>query len=124
MSLGFHNRQDGMQLRALPMKKWCLVLLFLYALMHIHPARAAEKPLQGQFTFNWLSDPAKTKCVRVDDRLASMFRSNQFKCEAHTNTASGAPATVCSKTDGKSEYMIFTKFALCEDERKTQAANE
>jgi hypothetical protein len=106
------------------MPKSRILALGLLASMYLHPIQAAEGSLKGKFAFNWLSDPSKTRCVRVDDKLMSMFASPQFKCRGQNNTASGVPATACSKVDGGSEYLIFDTFASCENERKTQAANE
>lgn len=101
-----------------------IVVLPLFLAGYAHSISVAEDSLRGKFTFNWAYDPAKQKCVHIGDKLMSLFRSSQFKCDPQQNTASGSVATVCTKVDGSSSYMIFDTFASCENERTTQAANE
>ena len=100
-----------------------IVMVNLVAGMYSDVAQASENSLRGKFTFNWFTNPSKTKCVPVDGRLVSKFNSREFECHAGRNTASGVPAWICSAADGRSEYMIFSTMASCENERKTQAAN-
>jgi len=88
-------------------------------------ASAAGNEFIGKFTFNWLSDPAKAKCVKIDNKLMAMLASSQFHCRPpQSNTASGVTARMCAKVDGTAEYMIFDARADCENERKTQAVAE
>jgi hypothetical protein len=107
------------------MLKWRIVVLTLFMSIPVGAAKASDDSMLGKFTFNWFTDPNKVKCTRIDDQLASMFLSPQFHCDLkpHRNTASGVPASVCSNTNGSSEYIIFSTFVSCEQERKTQAAN-
>jgi hypothetical protein len=117
--------QNCKLLGATDMFKGCIVVLVLFTSTHTYPVGASDNSLRGKFTFNWHADPAKTRCVRIDDKLLSIFHSHLFHCDLNAidNTASGVPASVCSKADGSSEYMIFSTFASCENERKIQAAN-
>lgn len=90
------------------------------------PAYAADiDGLKGQFTFNWRSDPAKTKCAAVTDELLAKFKSDTFHCDLNviTNTASDAPARVCTENGDGAEYLIFDTEKNCETERETQASN-
>jgi len=107
------------------MLKWCIVALALLTCLRADPIAASENALRGKFAFNWFTDPDKTTCVRIGNKLMAMLSSARFHCDSNPrrDTASGAPASVCSSVDRKSEYMIFATFAACETERKTQAAN-
>lgn len=101
-------------------------VLAVLAALYVYPAAAADNGLRGQFAFNWFTNPAKAKCVRIGDQLLALMNSPKFSCDLNprSNTASGETvAAVCSATDGKSEYMIFGTLAACENERKGQAAN-
>jgi hypothetical protein len=75
------------------MRKWCIVIVIIYTSVQMYSVVAQADSLRGQYTFNWLSNPEKTKCVIVDNRLLSLFSSSQFKCKAQTNTASGENQT-------------------------------
>src|SRR4029077_18250401 len=87
-------------------------------------ASAAENEFIGKFTFNWLSNPAKARCVKVDNSLAAKFASSQFHCKPpQSNTSSGVTLRMCAKVDGTVEYMIFDALTDCENERTTQALN-
>ena len=89
------------------------------------PAQADDiDSLKGQFTFNWFTEPASTKCAAVGDDLLAQFKSDAFKCDLTviTNTASGEPARVCTK-GSDAEYMIFATEKSCESEREAQASN-
>ena len=81
--------------------------------------------LQGQFAFDWHTDPEKTQCAAVDAQLLTRFKSDAFQCELNvaTNTASGEPARVCTQTGGDAEYLIFETEKSCEHERLTQVSN-
>ena len=81
--------------------------------------------LRGQFTFNWHTDPDKTRCAAVNGRLLSIFKSDAFQCnlEIISNTASGEPARVCTEKGDGAEYLIFETEKACELERETQASN-
>jgi hypothetical protein len=82
--------------------------------------------LQGKFTFDWHSEPARQTCRKVEGPLLAGFKSANYRCDLKpvTNTASGKPAVICSQVKGgKREYMVFDTKRNCEDERKTQASN-
>jgi hypothetical protein len=81
--------------------------------------------LKGQYTFNWLTNPAKAKCVAVGEKLLAKFNSPAFKCDLNvaTNTASGNPVRVCAATSGETEYLVFETRKACDEEREAQAAN-
>ena len=86
-------------------------------------ASAAENEFIGKFTFNWLSNPAKARCLKVDNSLAAKLASSQFHCEPpQSNTSSGVTLRTCANVARTVEYMIFDTLADCENERKTQAA--
>ena len=82
--------------------------------------------LMGRYTFNWFGNLNATRCAKITRKLFKELRSPNYKCELHeiTNTASGHPAVVCTKTDKSNEYLIFKSRAMCEEERTTQASNE
>jgi len=82
--------------------------------------------LNGQYAFNWLTEPAKTRCVKVDAKLFADFKSPQYRCELtpKTNTNIGAPVRLCTGVKNKKEYLIFATQKQCNDERKAQASNE
>ena len=99
-------------------------VLVILSIAWASTGNAAENELIGKFTFNWLSDPAKARCVKIDDKLMAMLASSQFHCRPpQSNTASGVTLRMCAKVDGTAEYMIFDGLADCENERKTQVAN-
>ena len=83
----------------------CFVSCIALGVASLTPAFAADiDSLKGQFTFNWFTEPAGTKCAAVDDALLAQFKSDAFKCDLTviTNTASGEPARICTKgSDGK-----------------------
>ncbi len=97
------------------------------ALLPVLPSAAADiDVLKGQFTFNWHTDPAKTKCAAVTDELLTTFKSDKYHCDLTviTNTASDAPARVCTENgDDGAEYLIFESEKACEGERETQVSN-
>lgn len=98
----------------------------LAALLPLAPASAdGIDSLKGQFTFDWFSNPAKTKCAAVDDKRLAQFKSQDFTCDLSpiTNTASGKPARVCTQAGEKSEYLVFASRSDCEEERQTQESN-
>jgi hypothetical protein len=105
-----------------------ILSVFVLAILLISQAgtgNAAENEFIGKFTFNWLSDPAKAKCVKIDTKLMAMLASSQFHCRPpQSNTSSGVTLRTCAKVDGHVEYMIFDTRADCENERKTQAIAE
>jgi hypothetical protein len=105
------------------MPKSLIVALSFLASTYVHTAQATDGSLIGEYTFNWFTDPSRTRCMRVDKKLLSMLTSSQFECKDE-NTGSGVRITACSKVDGHSGYLIFKTFASCENERKTQAVNE
>jgi hypothetical protein len=99
--------------------------LAILSISWVSAASAAENEFIGKFTFNWLSDPAKARCIKIDNKLMSMLASSRFHCRPpQSNTASGVTAQMCAKVDGTAEYMIFDAFADCENERTTQAASD
>ncbi|MEQ1651944.1 MAG: hypothetical protein ABL897_05600 [Hyphomicrobium sp.] len=81
--------------------------------------------LQGQFAFNWHTEPAKTTCAAVDAQLLAKFKSDAYQCnlDVITNTASGEPARVCTEHGDGAEYLIFQTQKSCDEERLTQASN-
>jgi hypothetical protein len=81
--------------------------------------------LAGKFAFNWRSEPAREKCVKVRGALMAAFKAGKYRCNVKpvTNTSTGAPARICTQTKGK-EYLIFETRKACENERKDQASNE
>lgn len=89
-------------------------------------AAAGPEILAGTFAFNWHSDPARQKCVKVAGSLLASFKSAKYKCDLteKTNTSSGAPARTCTEVKEGKEYLIFTTLKACERERKEQASNE
>lgn len=82
--------------------------------------------LNGKFAFNWHTNPDRETCAAVTARLLADFKSAKYRCDLNvkTNTASGAPARTCTAKNGRREYLIFDTRRACEEERKTQAANE
>ena len=107
------------------MRILAVFVLVILSISCANTASAAGNEFIGKFTFNWLSDPAKAKCVKIDNKLMAMLASSQFHCRPpQSNTASGVTARMCAKVDGTAEYMIFDARADCENERKTQAVAE
>ena len=82
--------------------------------------------LRGKFAFNWLSEPATAKCVKVDGKLLSDFKSARYHCDlkASTNSSSGASNRTCTQIPRNKEYLIFDKKHDCDEERETQTSNE
>jgi Zn-dependent M16 (insulinase) family peptidase len=105
------------------MLRWVVIATALSVPLGAHAAGSSESEMRGKFAFDWHTDPNKTKCARVSDKLLSMFMSAKFNCAQADNTASGIPAVACSAAGGSSEYLIFKTFAACEEERKTQVSN-
>jgi hypothetical protein len=81
--------------------------------------------LEGRFGFNWRQDPSKARCVKVDNALRKKLVID-YKCNLKetTDSSSGKPRVVCRAKNGSPEYLIFRTKESCEDERKTQEANE
>lgn len=120
------------------MKSTVLPLLLLTlsspALAEDAPKPAESKPaeskpgavpdtLKDRYGFNMLSSPSKEKCVRVDAKLLKELKKN-YECAAeNTDSASGAPAVVCTRKDEKKSYAFFKTRAQCNEDRETQAAN-
>lgn len=106
-------------------KPLCSIVLALAAAWAT-PAFAEDvSSLKGQFTFNWFSDPEKARCIAVGDELLAEFMSSAYQCNLTpvTNTASGEPARVCTKSGETAEYLIFATQKACDSERETQASN-
>jgi hypothetical protein len=82
--------------------------------------------LRGKFAFNWLNDPAKAKCIKVDGKLLSEFKSARYHCDlkANSNSSSGASSRTCTQIPRNKEYLIFDTKHACDEERDTQASNE
>ncbi len=82
--------------------------------------------LRGKFAFDWFHDPAKAKCVKVDGKLLSDFKSSHYHCDlkANTNSSSGASSRTCTQIPHDKEYLIFDTKRACDEERDTQASNE
>jgi hypothetical protein len=81
--------------------------------------------LAGRYTFNWKTAPIPKKCLKIDDKLLSEFRSKTYTCDLTQKkySASGEPFIQCTKTSGTGQYMIFKRAEACEKERRTQEAN-
>jgi hypothetical protein len=91
------------------------------------PAKAAgPEILDGKFAFDWHTNPARQKCVKVAGPLLASFTSSGYRCDlvAKSNTSSGGSARTCTEVKGKKEYLVFDTQRACEEERKTQASNE
>lgn len=91
------------------------------------PAQAGGiEVLRGKFAFNWLNDPAKGKCVKVEGKLLNDFKSTRYHCDLKTNlnSSSGASNRTCTQIPRNKEYLIFDTKRECNDERETQATNE
>ena len=100
--------------------------IFALGVVPVFPALAdGIDSLQGQFTFDWHTEPEKTQCAAVDAGLLAKFKSDKFKCnlDVVTNTASEEPARVCSEVGDGAEYLVFQTEKACEHERQTQASN-
>jgi hypothetical protein len=115
------NRQEDKMSRAFTL----IAVLPLAILTTTAPVRADQlDSLAGRYAFDWRTEPAKTKCKVVDQKLLETFKSPAYACdlkEKH-NSATGQPCVTCT---GKSkEFLIFKTKALCEGEREAQAANE
>ena len=107
------------------MSRLALVLLLPFLLAAPANAQTIDD-LKGKFGFNWATNPSREKCVKVEGKLLADFKSANYKCDLTviTNTASGAPARVCTLVKGKKkEYLIFDTQRACNEERKTQASN-
>jgi hypothetical protein len=81
--------------------------------------------LAGRYTFDWKAAPLPKKCLRIDKKLLSQFRSKAYACDLSekSESASGEAFVQCTKTGGANQYMIFKKAESCEKERSTQEAN-
>jgi len=102
-----------------------LVVLFVFLFSASAQAGGIEV-LRGKYAFDWLHDPAKGKCVRVEGKLLNDFKSTRYHCDLnmHSNSSSGAGNRTCTQTPGHKEYLIFDTKRECDDERETQATNE
>jgi hypothetical protein len=104
-----------------------ILVLAGFVLALAAPARSdGLEALKGKFAFDWHSDPAKAKCVKVDDALLSDFKSSKYKCDLKpkSDTSAGVATQTCTQVKGGKEYLIFARQKDCDDERETQAANE
>jgi len=81
--------------------------------------------LKGRYGFDWLVDLAKSKCVKIDDKLIKTFSSPSYVCDLapDATTASSGVAFKCKRKDGNSEYLIFHTLAACRKEHETQSNN-
>lgn len=91
------------------------------------PNIEAKEPdaLAGRYTFNWKTAPIPKKCLKIDNKLLSEFRSKAYACDLteKSDSASGEAFVQCTKTDDTAQYLIFKKAESCEKERRTQEAN-
>ena len=102
---------------------FAVVILFLASA----PANAESLDvLQGKFAFNWRAEPSREKCIKVEGPLLAGFKSTRYRCDltVKSNTSSGANVRTCTEVKDRKEYLIFDTRRACDDERKTQAANE
>lgn len=109
------------------MRRLSVSISVLTAVSMLSAVAAKADPLDslaGRYAFNWLANPAKTKCVAIDQKLLNAFRSGNYKCDLkeRTNTNTGKALVSC-KGQSK-EYLIFKTKAFCNDEREAQASNE
>ena len=104
--------------------RWTAILLILGVAVQASAASPIEQ-LKGRWAFNWASNPAKARCVRVEGELLKDFAADAYQCrlDETTNTTTGAPAADCTRTKPDKDYLIFRTKALCEAERLAQAAN-
>jgi hypothetical protein len=99
--------------------------LALGVLAQAATAAAPADPLAGRWAFNWLIDPNKTRCAKVEGKLLSQLRAKGVKCDLteQVNSSTSHAFVSCKRAHPAAEWMIFKTRALCEDERKMQAAN-
>jgi hypothetical protein len=104
--------------------RW-IIATFALALACQASAASPVEQLKGRWAFNWASDPAKTKCARVEGELLKTFQSKAYACSVTevTNTSTGAATADCKRSRPDKDYLIFRTKALCEAERLQQAAN-
>lgn len=103
------------------------VVVSLIMFLLTAPAQAGGiDVLRGKFAFDWLHDPAKAKCIKVDGKLLSEFKSARYHCDLkeNTNSSSGASSRTCTQIPHNKEYLIFDTKQACDEERDTQASNE
>jgi hypothetical protein len=88
-------------------------------------AASPGNAIKGRWTFNWVGDPSKQRCAQIEGALLAKLTSKAFVCDLSeaTNSSSGAAFVHCKREKPDQDYMIFKTRALCEAERKTQAAN-
>jgi hypothetical protein len=81
--------------------------------------------LIGRYTFNWKTAPIPKKCLKIENKLLSEFRSKAYACDLKekSDSASGEVFVQCTKKDDTAQYMIFKKAESCEKERQTQESN-
>jgi hypothetical protein len=82
--------------------------------------------LKGRYAFDWKKDPLPSNCIKIGERLLSLFESEPYSCDPHerNNSTSGEYFVTCTRKDQKVEYMIFKTAKSCEAERRDQAVNE
>jgi hypothetical protein len=104
--------------------RW-IIATFVLALAAQASAASPIEQLKGRWAFNLASDPAKTKCARVEGALLKAFESKPYTCTLTevTNTSTGAAAVECVRTHPNKDYAIFRTKALCEAERLQQVSN-
>lgn len=110
-------------IRSMKLATFAAVLAAVLSAIQAHAGDIES--LKGQFTFDWLSNPGKAKCVAIDDQRLTHFKSQDFTCDLNpiTNTVSGKPARVCTQISDTAEYLVFASRGDCEEERKTHAFN-
>lgn len=98
-----------------------LLLLMSVSASQAEPADV----LRGMSAFNWLSEPARQKCVTVDGQLLAEFKSAKFRCnlKAKYDPHSKGNFRVCTSVPRKKEYLIYDSKRACESERQSQADN-
>lgn len=103
-----------------------VLLAILSSLVSVVPAYAEPiDVVRGKATFNWLSDPAKQKCVIIGDQLFAELKSSRYRCELEPKYSVDFNGyyRVCTSVPRAKEYLIFDQLKICESERKAQAAN-
>ena len=104
--------------------RWTIVAGALAFACQASAASPIEQ-LKGRWAFNWASDPAKTKCARVEGELLKVFQSSAYKCALTetTDNTTQTPAAECKRAHPDRSYLIFRTKALCEAERLAQVSN-
>ncbi len=109
----------------MPWKRYGLALIAAFLCAATAGAGAPDQ-LKGKYAFDWHTEPALAKCVKVDGALLSQLKSKQFHCDMtlKKNSSSGVGLRNCSAGTHGKEYLIFDSKHDCEEERQSQAANE